>query len=160
MKKLAFAILLICAGTTFAQEVGSLPDAVIPKQNISSSLVAMNDGMPFAMANGAVASTALRPQRVADKKFVAVQALHATAAVLDIESTQHCLRAKTCSEGNPLMPSSRAGAYSMSFALVTGEGLMSYLAKRQHKAGWALGPIIGTTAHVTGFTMNSIRFGF
>jgi len=39
-------------------------------------------------------------------------------AIMDVEGTQHCMTIGTCHEGNPLMPSSRLGAYAVKGALV------------------------------------------
>jgi hypothetical protein len=74
--------------------------------------------------------------------------LQAGALVADVEGTQHCLKAHTCVEGNPLMASSRGRAYGVGFSI---EGLSagaSWLV-RKHRGWWAL-PLEGVGVHAAG----------
>jgi len=52
-------------------------------------------------------------------------------AVFDVEMTQHCLADHHCVEGNPLMPTSQAGALGVSLALVGSGAFISYKLKKQ-----------------------------
>jgi hypothetical protein len=75
---------------------------------------------------------------------------HLGTAVADVELTQHCIARGTCREGNPLMPQSRAGMYSVDFSLV---GLATWQSYRAHKRGerlWWLAPTAGIAAHSAG----------
>lgn len=80
--------------------------------------------------------------------WLVLNGLQAGALVADVEGTQHCLKAHTCVEGNPLMPSSRGGAYGVGFSI---EGLSagaSWLV-RKHRGWWAL-PLEGVGVHAAG----------
>ena len=57
----------------------------------------------------ALPAFAQQPQRVIDRKFVALNAGYLIAGLLDAEMTQDCIRAGTCVEGNPWMPNSQKG---------------------------------------------------
>ncbi len=50
--------------------------------------------------------------------------------VADIELTQHCIRAGTCQEGNPLLPSDRKKVYAIQLPITIG---VSYIGHRWHK---------------------------
>jgi hypothetical protein len=56
---------------------------------------------------------AQEPKSKVDWKFLSVGAIYAGVTVADIELTQRCIHAGTCYEANPMMPSSRAGAYAV-----------------------------------------------
>jgi hypothetical protein len=77
-------------------------------------------------------------------------AIHAGAAVADVETTQHCLAARTCYEGNPLMPSSRAGMYAVDFGLVAGSAIIAHRMHKEGKAGWWVVPVSGIAWHGIG----------
>ena len=66
----------------------------------------------------------------ADKKFALLTVLTVATTVADIELTQHCIRAGTCREGNPLLPSDRKKVYAIQIPLAIGA---SYLSYRWHK---------------------------
>jgi hypothetical protein len=53
--------------------------------------------------------------------------------VADVELTQHCIRAGTCHEGNPLLSADRKRAYAVQIPLAIGA---SYLGHRWRKDGF------------------------
>jgi hypothetical protein len=71
-------------------------------------------------------------------------------AVFDVEMTQHCLADHHCVEGNPLMPTSQAGALGVSLALVGSGAFISYKLKKQETKLWMLSPVVGIAAHTIG----------
>ena len=83
--------------------------------------------------------------------------IHAGAAIADVEMTQSCLRAKTCREGNPLMPSNRAGAYSLSLGMVVGQGFIAHKLRKAGKRFWWFGPAAGTASHAIGITSGALK---
>lgn len=89
------------------------------------------------------------PSRVADSKFFLLNGLHLGMAVFDVEMTQRCIASHRCHEANPLMPSSRAGQFSVNFALVGSGAWASYWLKK-HKKLWWLPPSTGIVAHSLG----------
>jgi hypothetical protein len=71
-------------------------------------------------------------------------------AVFDVEMTHRCIVSHKCREGNPLMPSSLAGALSVNFAFVGYGSWISYRLKKHHARVWWLSPAIGTASHIVG----------
>jgi hypothetical protein len=86
----------------------------------------------------------------ADWKFWLANGAHAGAAVADVEITQHCIANHTCREGNPLMPSSRAGAYGVAMGMVLFEGYMGHSIRKQGGKAWWVCPMMGVSAHGVG----------
>jgi len=83
-------------------------------------------------------------------KEITLDMAHAGAAVADIELTQHCLANHTCREANPLMPTSRAGAYALDFSLVGFAAYASHRLHKQHNRWWWTSPAAGIAAHGAG----------
>ena len=97
------------------------------------------------------------PAHAEDWKFWAVNAAHAGAAVADVEITQHCIADHTCREGNPLMPSNRAGAYGMAMGVVLFEGVMAHVIRKQGDNRWWICPVMGVSAHGVGIGLTVTR---
>lgn len=89
-----------------------------------------------------------------------VHAANVAATVADVESTQACLRAGTCKEGNPLMPSNRAGAYGITLSLDALEGWYAHRERAQGKRRWWLVPVISGGVHAGAAAGNGVRFGW
>ena len=86
-------------------------------------------------------------QHTVDRPFVAVTVAQFGSATWDIETTQRCIRAGTCREGNPLMGQSRAQEYAVAFG---GEALVSVLAyklKEHGERGWWILPGVTIGMH-------------
>lgn len=87
-----------------------------------------------------------------------VHSFNVVATVADVESTQHCLHAGTCREGNPLMSSKRAGAYAVSLSLT---GIETVFSENQRKHGhkyWWIVPLLGGSIHTGAAFSNAVRF--
>ena len=97
------------------------------------------------------------PTHAEDWKFWLANGAHAGAAVADVEITQHCIADHTCREGNPLMPSSRAGAYGMAAGFVIVEGTMAHGIRKQGDSRWWLIPMMGVSAHGVGIGLTVTR---
>jgi hypothetical protein len=117
----------------------------------------LQPGSSVTEGSGATASSVERvtlpiatTPRVADRKYFLLNGMQAGMAVFDVEMTQHCIRARKCSEANPFMPSSQAGALSVDFALTAYEGLWSYFLKKHHSKLWWITPVAGTAVHAAG----------
>jgi hypothetical protein len=54
------------------------------------------------------------------------------STVADVELTQHCIRAGTCQEGNPLLPTDRKKVYAIQIPLAVG---VTYLGHRLYQRG-------------------------
>jgi hypothetical protein len=92
-----------------------------------------------------------------DWKFWAVNAAHAGVAIADVEITQHCIADRTCREGNPLMPSNRAGAYGMAMGFVLIEGIAAHEIRKQGSNAWWIIPMMGVSAHGMGIGVTLTR---
>ena len=90
------------------------------------------------------------PPRVFTRGFFLLNGLHLAMAVVDVEATQHCIAEHQCREGNPLMPSSQAGQFSVDFALVGYGSFISYRLKEHGSHFWWIVPAMGIAAHGAG----------
>ena len=97
------------------------------------------------------------PCHKADAPLVIVNALNFGAAAFDVETTQRCIRAGTCHEANPLMPSNRAGQYAQAFAIGAVVGGVSWKLKKDHSRAWWIPPVINASAHLAAGFLN-LRF--
>jgi hypothetical protein len=75
------------------------------------------------------------------------------ANVADIETAQSCIRAHTCSEGNPLV-ANRALGYGLGVSLDTLGFLAARAQHRQHHKVWVLPAIMGVGYHAVGIVLN------
>lgn len=91
-----------------------------------------------------------KPPRTLSAGFLVLNGLHLGMAIFDVEMTQHCIADQHCVEGNPLMPSSRAGQLGVNFALVGYSAFMSYRFKKKESKLWILSPTVGIVAHTVG----------
>ncbi len=96
------------------------------------------------------------PCRAQQWKYFALNGAAAGMDVLDVESTQRCIHAGTCKEGNPLMGSGRTQQYAVSMGLV---GLSAWMSYRSMKRGemWWLAPVVLIGVHGAAAGMN-LRF--
>jgi hypothetical protein len=123
----------------------------------SSAISAMT---PEPSALGAAFTRMTPPARTRltlGSNFYLLNGLHLGMAVADVEMTQHCLATHQCREGNPLMPSSQAGALSVNLALVGYGSWISYRMKNNHAHMWWISPSSGIAAHFVGFISGAMR---
>lgn len=145
--------------TTTKREVTVLPGGSA-KESSSLSLLAEVSGtkgtgvVPAAQAYSwsMASSQPVSPvaTRTLSPSFFLVNGLHLGMALFDVEMTQHCIANRHCQEGNPLMPSSRAGQIGVSFAAVAYGSSMSYWLKKRHSRYWWTIPTAGIVAHTAG----------
>jgi hypothetical protein len=104
-----------------------------------------------APANGN-ATLALRPipSRKPGSRYFLLNGIHLGLALLDVQMTQHCIAEDKCTEGNPIMPSSRAGQIGFNLGVVTFSALASYKAWRHDEKIWWIAPAAGIAAHTAG----------
>ncbi len=92
-----------------------------------------------------------------DWKFWTLVGADAGATAGDIWITHDCLQAKTCIEGNPLMPSSLGGQIGLNVPLFSSQ---IFTAMKLHKEGsklWWIPLISGTATHGTGIGVTLTR---
>ena len=70
--------------------------------------------------------------------FWAITASATALTVADVELSQACLQRGTCTEANPLLPSSRRAAYGIQVPVTAAAILLSYRMKKHHHKGWWL----------------------
>lgn len=95
-------------------------------------------------------SLPLHAQTVVDKKFVALESAQLGMGLLDAGLTQSCIRAGTCKEGNPWMPSSAAGQYGVVLGSSAVETIVAYEAKKHGLKLWWVPTVGAFTAHTIG----------
>jgi hypothetical protein len=111
---------------------------------------AMLSGSSSSAAGLVLPAPAPRFPRTLSPGFFLLNGAHLGMAVFDVEMTQHCLADHHCVEGNPLMPTSQAGALGVSLALVGSGAFISYKLKKQETKLWMLSPVVGIAAHTIG----------
>ncbi len=89
-------------------------------------------------------------------KYFALNGAAAGMDVLDVESTQRCIRAGTCHEANPLMGQSRTQQYAVSMGLVGLSAWMSYRSMRRGEMWW-IAPVVLIGVHGAAAGLN-LRF--
>lgn len=70
--------------------------------------------------------------------------------VADIELTQHCIRAGTCREGNPLLPSDRKKVYAIQLPLAIGISYIGHRWRKDNFKYWWIPQAALISAHGTG----------
>jgi hypothetical protein len=97
--------------------------------------------------------------KLVDKKFLGLGALVFATTSLDMEFTQHCLKANTCVELNPTLPTSHWGMYATNTPVNLG---VMWLAHKRRAGGhrdWWIWPAVDAGIHIYGVTTNA-RYEF
>ena len=115
------------------------PEPVLPGAPTSYSL-AVNNAPPMAA----------KRHRAIDAEFLLVNGLHLGTAILDVELTQSCIASHHCQEGNPIMPSSQAGQFAVSFAFVAYGSGVGYWLKKHKSRMWWMPAAAGIAGHTAG----------
>ncbi len=121
-----------------------------PAENLYSSSLSAAAALPGSSAAGFTRTPPATFNRGLGSRFFLLNGLHLGMAVFDVEMTHRCIESHHCREGNPLMPSSLAGALSVNVALVGYGSYVSHRLKKHQSRMWWLSPVIGTAAHVAG----------
>jgi len=82
--------------------------------------------------------------------FFLLNGMQAGLAVLDVETTHHCIADHHCQEGNPLMPSNQAGALGVNLGLVAYSSFLSHKMKKHGNKFWWIAPVTGISSHGVG----------
>jgi len=84
------------------------------------------------------------------RSYFLLNGLHLGMALFDVELTQNCIADHHCREGNPIMPSSRAGQLGISFGTFAYASGTSYWLKKHHSRYWWIAPAAGIVGHSVG----------
>ncbi|MGC1462977.1 MAG: hypothetical protein WA802_12295 [Terracidiphilus sp.] len=134
-----------------AQNLQLLATAAAPDNEAAAEHAnGMLSGTSSSSGGFVLPAPAVKLPRTLSPGFFLLNGAHLGLAVFDVEMTQHCLADHHCVEGNPLMPSSRAGQLGLNFALFGYGSFMSYRLKRQERRLWMLSPVVGIVAHTVG----------
>lgn len=145
-----------------SQEAKLLNAFALPGHETSSSLDAGSLSSEFA-SSGSSGSGFTRPAPTVVRRkplganFYLLNGIDLGMAVLDVELTQHCIATHKCREGNPMMPSSQAGALSVSIGLVGVTTWASYRMKKHQSHIWWLSPTSGIAGHVVGVASSLVK---
>lgn len=90
------------------------------------------------------------PQPVVDWQYITLNSVQVASSIVDIELTQACMKAHTCREGNPLMPSNRAGVYAVQAGWNALQVWGSYWLKKRGSKYWWVVPTVGIGSHAYG----------
>ena len=159
---LSAVLVFLLSLTAVAGELPNAPSSVQPRPDTAagphdSSSVPAFGAAEFIAEPIAAVPAPLRRKRVFDKKFAVLAGLAAGLTIADFEMTQHCLQRRTCVEGNPLMPTSRAGMYATNIPLNAALFWWSYRRKQDGKRLWWLAPLMVVGSHAVGVGTN-VRF--
>ena len=97
-------------------------------------------------------------QRVADKKFIALNGAQYLMGLADTFTTQDCMRRGTCMETNPWMPKSAWGQFGVITGISAAGTFTSYKLKQNHSKLWVMIPYIGIVGHTAGIA-SGVRYG-
>ncbi len=126
----------------------------VPENSSSSS----EPPFPASSSAGFTRAPATGRPGTLDAKYFSLNGLQFSMAIADIETTQHCIDEHTCREGNPLMPSSLAGKFSVSLGIAALTAVASYHLKKEHSKGWWLAPTIGIAGHAVGMASGLVHW--
>lgn len=118
--------------------------------NLFSSSLSPGAGLSGSGGGGFRRAEPVTIHRALGSRFFLMNGLHLGTAVLDVEMTHLCIQTHHCREGNPLMPSSLAGALSVEVGLVGYGSYVSYRMKKNRSHKWWLSPAIGIAGHIVG----------
>jgi hypothetical protein len=164
MKKvrgILFAVSIVASGLNCPAQGTSVPFLQIERDAQSHTQTRMASSDSAGSFSSGVTPTASSVSRFVsssspvslrtfDKRYFFVNGLHLGTAMLDVALTQRCIANHTCSEANPLMPSSAAGQVGVDCALVGYTSWVSYRLKKHHSSLWWISPTMGTAAHAVG----------
>jgi hypothetical protein len=110
---------------------------------------------PLPRENSAAERDETRPSqalrsRLFDSRYLLLNSIHLGIALLDVELTQNCIEEHKCREGNPIMPSSRAGQIGFDLGSVALTAAGSYWARKHNEKIWWIAPAAGIAAHTAG----------
>lgn len=144
---------------------GILPDSPAPKRDDRAEPCPAGNGKPCALLGGRLYfSDTLGLSRHNKTWWDAARSpgmmlsfgLLVASTVADLETTQSCIHASTCKEGDPLLGQSRAQAYSVSMSL---NALVFWAAAQEKRHGHGVLPFLilwsGTVMHATLAAHNS-----
>jgi hypothetical protein len=139
----------------------NLASATVPEPapGVSSSAAAPLPAPPASVSSstGFKRVPAGRSARILNASYLWLNGAHLALAFADIETTQHCIDAHTCREGNPLMPSSAAGKFRVSLGIATYTAASSYWLKKHNSKAWWAGPAVGIAAHSVGLASGLVN---
>ena len=93
-------------------------------------------------------------RKVLDRNFLLLMGAGTALTVLDFEMTQSCLARRVCREGNPLVPTSRAGMYATNIPFNAALYYLSYRRKASGKRLWWVAPLAILGSHAVGVVSN------
>jgi hypothetical protein len=137
---------------------GTFPDAASVAASPSMKEEAMLTPPPAPVGVAAAPEVPTRA-KVFDKRFVGLGLAVFGTTAMDMEFTQHCLKANTCVELNPTLPTSHWGMYATNTPVNLG---VMWLAHKRRAGGhrdWWIWPALDTGIHVYGITTNA-RYEF
>jgi hypothetical protein len=175
LKHVILVAVFICGHASFAQQAqipfeqiqrdsqssvalaqsNSAPPGVVPPEPApqdSSSATPSRLAAPASVASSATFNRvpAVRSPEVADAKFLFLNGQHLVLSLADIELSQRCIDAHTCTEANPLMPSSLAGKLSVTLGIFAYATATSYYLKKHRSRWWWAPPVLGVGIHTVG----------
>lgn len=136
------------SGTPIAEGYSSSTAPAVSAAPATSTTLAVSPTPAGVMAYRRVSAPRIPP--VLDHKFFLVNAAHLGMALADVGMTQHCIADHRCKEGNPLMPSSLSGQFSVSLGMFAFTTTESYWLKKHRVRSWWTPPAVGAITHVIG----------
>lgn len=158
---IALELIVALGGCTCFAQKNPVPFAqILQDAKQQTHLVSSVDSPGMSDSSSASSSSTsgvveLQPSPVAthpvlDKNYFLLNGLHLAVGLADVESTQHCIAAHRCREGNPIMPSSQAGQITVIIGTFTTAAATSYWLKKHKSRMWWVSPTVGMIAHSIG----------
>jgi hypothetical protein len=181
MKSSALLIIMCFGVQAWAQTVGSKADSVQPAIELASlnspampnlllaaAAYPTPSFMPEPLAPAPVITIMPAPgkpkvaDRTVDKKFLLLFGVATALTVTDIELTQHCLHARTCSEANTFYYGAnptRARMYGVNVPILSAQMISSAWFKRRHpeRKQWMISPLADSVSHGFGSITGALK---
>ncbi len=153
-------LVLLCAAVATAQALPDAPSTVTGAADMKIAAPELNPApiavQPFPPKP---ASTADEHRKVIDKKFMLLNGLVLATTAADMELTQACQNAGTCTEMNPTIPRDRWAKHMVNVPTNAAVMYWSYRWKKQGKRLWWVPPLVDIGVHAVGLGSN-IRFSW
>ncbi len=154
-------LVLLCAAVATAQALPDSPSTVAGAATVRLATPELNPA-PLAVqpiSPKPPTNTADEHQKVIDKKFLSLNGLVLATTAADMELTQACQNAGTCTEMNPTIPRARWAKHMVNVPTNAAVIYWSYRWKKQGKRLWWVPPLVDIGVHAVGLGSN-IRFSW
>ncbi len=152
-------LVVFCAISVNAQILPDAPSAAVHAVTEDAAAPALTTLGSPAVSPKPVANVAAEQGKVIDKKFILLGSLVLATTAADMEFTQACQDAGTCTEMNPTIPRERWAKHMVNIPTNAAVMYWAYRWKKQGKRLWWVPPLVDIGVHAVGLSSN-VRFSW